>query len=98
MNNSKHIKGPWRTGVYTTTNKCFVADEGGSVLCEFQTASIGFNEVDERARLIASAPELLSVARELEFLIKKYDVGAIPMRLRQDLKNAITKATGGSNE
>lgn len=98
MNNSKHIKGPWRTGVYTTTNKCFVADEGGSVLCEFQTASIGFNEVDERARLIAAAPELLEALDLAVKTLKRCDQTPAVVKTIDYLEARITKATGESNE
>lgn len=107
MNNPKHTPGPWRLNEFhvnregltvcelvTSDNSKRIARIDGHVLDSCKAS----NEANADARLISASPDLLSVARELEFLIKKYDVGAIPMRLRQDLKNAITKATGGSNE
>lgn len=97
MNNPKHTKGPWH---FIETGPIRKGGPKASLLANASPHIHGVCEgiSDADARLIAAAPELLSVARELEFLIKKYDIGAIPLRLRQDLKNAITKATGGSNE
>lgn len=97
MNNPKHTKGPWH---FIETGPIRKGGPKASLLANASPHIHGVCEgiSDADARLISASPELLSVAIELEFLIKKYDIGAIPLRLRQDLKNAITKATGESND
>lgn len=102
MNNPKHTKGP--LFIEATDDTLFIVREDGAAVAQVELSEANIDnseypsleECKANARLIAAAPELLSVARELEFLIKKYDIGAIPARLRQDLKNAIAKATGGA--
>jgi hypothetical protein len=69
MKPNKHTPGPWQTGCYTNTNKCFVTDCNGNHIYEETTDSIGFSEVTPTAHLIAAAPELFSA---VEFLLDSF--------------------------
>lgn len=99
MNNPKHTKGPWIIDKDTTTpnHETSIRAEGdiGQLLqvCKINEY-VDLKTGGANARLIAAAPELLSL---LERVIKANGVNHIP-ELKRECLEAIAKATGGSNE
>lgn len=69
---AEHTPGPWRQG--TPGGKAMdtvFTHDGGSIVCEVNTSAPEPGEREANARLIAAAPELLGVCKDiLKFIIR----------------------------
>ena len=95
---SKHSPGPWYIdGFDVKVNKPereFLGDGAPETICEM-LSSVCPEETTANQRLIAAAPELLSVLREQTRLIEQFltgELAAFPSAIRGQAKEAIAKA------
>jgi len=105
MTQAKHTPGPWTISATCReyNNELMIlameAGDNGVHICQVTTNGKGKNrsvtpEQDATAALIAAAPDLLNVAQHALWLIER-DFEISPAGL-DDLRAAITKATGGA--
>jgi hypothetical protein len=101
---NKHTPGPWRYS--TGKTEALVVDRDGFTVMELRTTfnTTSHRDIEANARLIASAPELLSA---LSVLLKRASLFLDTSPTHDGLANvdaivsarvAIEKATGGNNE
>lgn len=92
--NAKHTPGPWKRQARNGVNRLRIVDAKGRQVADANH----YNERgEENADLLAAAPELLAVARELvrQFgRVSPIGTGGL-YELIQDANAAIAKATGG---
>lgn len=62
---AQHTRGPWVRGHALTNGQACIVGDGDTVVCLLpdETTGCTFNEAN--ARLIAAAPDLLALAREI---------------------------------
>ena len=105
MSAFKHTPGPWVVDAATDRNVVGVADEAGNPICEIYHGLDGWTIPSkcttkewklERARLIASAPELLEAAEAAWTCIAELAPTQARVEVAQMLLAAIAKATGGA--
>lgn len=94
-----HTKGPWRVVPYGDGDSLVIcSDEGGEWRICFMathggTASV-WRAIQANARLIAAAPELLSLVEDIE---ESLTADGTYRLLREACRAAIAKATGASS-
>ena len=99
---SKHTPGPWRIGSlesydgYTGQpyrNVWAGQDEAATVVARaIRSDGAMTNDVDADARLIASAPDLLAICKELAESAAYWSEYDVPLGIVERLTEAITKA------
>lgn len=102
---SKHTKGPWHVGVGNGEGSVFAdegrarMEQGGTTLYPICNVNRGWDDAEDaaNARLIAAAPELLALLREIHDAIAIGDGDFSPSGdWFRETAAAIAKATGGA--
>jgi hypothetical protein len=92
--NTQHTPGPWRyerANPSPTTGEHLIAGAKNGYLAEIRDCGSG--DVFANARLIAAAPDLLELARQI-VLAADQNEGDIPADIVSGARAAIAKATG----
>ena len=91
---SKHTPGPWNIG---TKNGARVWSENGETLIADADASESLRKEIKKAnaRLIAAAPDLLAIVKELQESVSYWSEYDVPLGIVDRINTAIAKATGG---
>ena len=88
---------PWRIVTDRLGNPQHMIAESGGAVCSFLTTvwrNCGPEQVTANARLIAAAPDLLAVVKELEESAAYWGEYDVPLGIVDRLRDAIAKATG----
>jgi hypothetical protein len=91
----KHTPGPWEA-VGTVVQTVRTADGGGFLVADCPNIEVGTPMPDRlaNARLIAAAPELLAVCKELLECLEYWIEYDVPVRVEDRLRAAVELAGG----
>ena len=90
---SKHTPGPWKK-----VGLNWIGSDGSKVIISNGPAfgsKLHFPNAEANTRLIAAAPELLDLCKELLEAVPYVSEYDVPLGLWDDLRAVIAKATGG---
>ena len=89
---SKHTPGPWLNRTHS------ISAQSGAIIAKTVDSKVDYETKDANARLIAAAPELLTMLDRLlsEYLTRDPREGHVALLTIEQARAAITKAMGES--
>lgn len=93
---AQHTPGPWSINEWPqATTDIAIGAIGTPLIAKVPLRDVSINEQKANASLIAAAPDLLSVVKELEESADYWSEYDVPLGIVDRLRAAIAKATGG---
>jgi hypothetical protein len=90
---SGHTPGPWGVGEPDPNGHPAILTDGGELIAIVTHECVKLEEeLDANARLIAAAPELLAVLKELEESVAYWGEYDVPLGIADRILDAIAKA------